>query len=181
MARINVGGDVGDIMVTREGPWIVSALIRLGALLTRKPPTVNHVIILHHKDPLTGRWVGIEGRPSGVGWCDAEARFGQPWTNINVAQPKTAEQRLLIATAAEALVGTRYDWEAIVEAVRVATRIRLRAAAEWPDEAVPGAVVCSSFADWAYERVGLDNPGGNLVTRFTVPADWDQFITDRRW
>lgn len=181
MARYSGGVDVGDVMVTREGPWIVSALIRLGALLTRRPPTVNHVIIVHHKDPLTNRWVGIEGRPSGTGWCDVEARLADRWTNANTAQPKTNEQRLLIATAAEALVGTRYDWEAIAEAVREATRIRVRAALEWPEDAVPGAVVCSSFADWAYERVGLGNPGGNLVTRFTVPADWDRFMIDRRW
>ncbi len=171
----------GDVMVTREGPWVVSALIRLGAWLTGRPPTVNHVIIVHHKDPLTGNWVGIEGRPSGTGWCDLSQRLGDEWTNINIFQPKTNEQRYLIATAAEALVGTRYDWEAIGEAVQEATRLRIRAADEWPENAVPGAVVCSSFADWAYERVGLPNPGGAAKTRFTVPADWDQFITKEEW
>lgn len=177
MARYNVGGDVGDVMVTREGPWIISFAIRLGAWLTGRPATVNHVIIIHHKDPLTGRLVGIEGRPSGTGWCDATERFGQRWTNINTRQPKTEEQRLLIAKACEALIDTRYDWIAIAEAAQEATRLRLKAAEEWPDDAVPGAVICSSLADWAYEKVGLPNPGGPALTRFTTPGHWDAFIT----
>lgn len=167
---------IGDVIVTREGHPLISWAIRLGARLMGLPANVNHVIIVHHLDELTGRWVGIEGRPSGTGWCDVSARLGHPLTNANTSQPKTEAQRYLVATAAEALVGTRYDWEAIAEAARQATRIRVRAAAEWPEDAVPGAVVCSSFADWAYERVGLDNPGGDVLTRFTTPGHWDLFM-----
>lgn len=176
MARFSGEVGVGDVLVTREGPAVVSWAIRLGARLMGLPAFVNHVIIVHHRDPLTGRWVGVEGRPSGTGWCDVTARLAHPLTNANTLQPKTTDQRYLIATAAETLVGTTYDWGAIAEAARQATRLRLRAAAEWPEDAVPGAVICSSFADWAYERVGLDNPGGSLVTRFTTPGHWDQFM-----
>lgn len=172
---------IGDVIVTREGPWIISWGIRLGARLMGLPSHVNHVIIVHHRDPLTGKWVGIEGRPSGTGWCDVQARLDGPLTNANTAQPKTEAQRYLIATAAEVLVGTRYDWGAIAEAARQATRLRVKAAREWPDDAVPGAVICSAFADWAYERSGLDNPGGHVLTRFTTPGHWDRFIMEGRF
>jgi hypothetical protein len=172
---------VGDVVVTREGHPLISSLIRLGAWLTGRPPTVNHVIVVHHQDPLTGRWVGIEGRPSGTGWCDVQSRLDDRWTNANTGQPKTEAQRFLVARAAEALITTAYDWAAIGDAISAAARFRVYAAAEWPEDAVPGAVVCSSFADWAYERVGLPNPGGAARTRLTVPGDWDRFITDRRW
>jgi hypothetical protein len=172
---------IGDVLVTREGKWWISWGIRLGAKLMNLPAFCNHVIIVHHLDPATGRWVGIEGRPSGTGWCDVGERLNQPLTNANNQQPKTEDQRFLIAKAAESLVDTAYDWEAIAEAARQATHIRLRAALEWPENAVPGAVVCSSFADWAYERVGLPNPGGNAFTRFTTPGHWDEFILERGW
>jgi hypothetical protein len=172
---------IGDVIVTREGPWILSAAIRLGARLMGLPSFVNHVIIVHHKDLVTGRWVGIEGRPSGTGWCDVQARLDGPLTNANTAQPKTEAQRYLVARAAEALVGTAYDWTAIVEAADEALRLRVAAAKEWPEDAVPGAVICSALADWAYETVGLDNPGGHLLTRFTTPGHWDRFIMDGRF
>jgi len=125
--------------------------------------------------------VGIEGRPSGTGWTDVTARLAGPLTNANTLQPKTEDQRYLIATAAESLINTTYDWTAIAEAARWALHIRLQAAAEWPEDAVPGAVVCSSFADWAYERVGLGNPGGTALTRFTVPGHWDRFMIEGKW
>lgn len=172
---------VGDVIVTREGKWWISWAIRVGAKMANLPTFVNHVIVVHHIDPLTGRWVGIEGRPSGTGWCDVEERLKHPLTNANTEQPKTEGQRFLVAKAAESLVDTAYDWEAIAEAARQATRIMLRAAAEWPEDAVPGKVICSSFADWAYEQVGLANPGGNLVTRFITPGHWDQFMIEREW
>jgi hypothetical protein len=181
MARFAGELGIGDVIVTREGPWLISWAIRLGARLMNLPTLVNHVIIVHHVDPLTGRWVGIEGRPSGVGWTDVTARLTHPLTNANTFQAKTGEQRYLVATAAEALVGTAYDWGAIAEAARQATRLRVRAAAEWPEDATPGAVICSAFADWAYERVGLANPGGQSMTRFTTPGHWDRFMIDGEW
>jgi hypothetical protein len=176
VARFKGTVGVGDVIVTREGPWIISAAIRLGAKLMGLPAYCNHVIIVHHRDPITGRWVGIEGRPSGTGWCDVESRLTDPLTNANAAQYKTEAQRFLIARAAESLIGTAYDWGAIGEAAREATRLRVLAAAEWPDDAVPGSVICSSLADWAYEKVGLDNPGGKAMTRFTTPGHWDAFM-----
>lgn len=181
MARFKGEIGVGDVMVTREGPRVVSWVIRFGARLMGLPNQANHVIIVHHIDPLTGRWVGIEGRPSGTGWCDVTARLSHPLVNVNTAQPKTEEQRFLVAKAAESLIDSTYDWAAIAEAAQQATRLRVRAAAEWSEDAVPGAVICSSFADWAYERVGLANPGGFLFTRFTTPGHWDKFMLGEEW
>lgn len=179
MSRFQGEVGIGDVIVTREGPAVISWFIRLGARLMGLPSQVNHVIIVHHKDPVTGRWIGIEGRPSGTGWCDVTARLSHPLTNANTAQPKTEEQRFLVAHAAESLINTGYDWAAIAEAAKWALRLRVWAAKEWPeDDAVPGAVICSSFADWAYERVGLDNPGGTHMTRFTTPGHWDKFMVD---
>ena len=107
---------------------------------------------------------------------DIGTRLSQPLTNANTAQYKTEDQRYLVARAAESLIDTSYDWVAIAEAAREATRLRGLAAAEWPDNAVPGSVICSSLADWAYEKVGLDNPGGSKMTRFTTPGHWDAFM-----
>jgi hypothetical protein len=172
---------VGDVICTREGAWWISGAIRLGARLLGLPAFVNHVIIVHHWDSEHNSWVGVEGRPGGVGWVDITSRLSQPLTNANNQQEKSEGQRYLIAKAAESLLNVAYDWQAIAEDARIAARMWLRAAEEWPDDAVPGHVVCSSFADWAYEKVGLSNPGGNSQTRFTTPGHWDKFIIGKEW
>lgn len=181
MVRYNGTVNVGDIVCTREGKWWISGAIRLGARLLGLPAFVNHVIIVHHFDNVANRWIGIEGRPGGVGWVDLTDRLVNPLTNANTEQPKREEHRYLIAKAAESLLGAPYDWNAIAEDARIAARLWLRTAEEWPEEAVPGHVVCSSFADWAYEKVGLANPGGSSMTRFTTPGHWDRFIIGREW
>lgn len=180
MSRYTGTVNVGDIICTREGKWWISGAIRLGARLLNLPAFTNHVIIVHHKDE-RGMWQGIEGRPGGVGWVDMTERLQYPLTNANNEQPKTEAQRYLIAKAAEALVNVPYDWAAIAEDTRIALRLRTRVVQEWPESEVPGQVVCSSFADWAYEKVGLANPGGREQTRFTTPGHWDQFIIEKGW
>jgi len=180
MPRYTGDVNVGDVICTREGKWWISGAIRLGARLLNLPAFTNHVIIVHHRDE-RGMWQGIEGRPGGVGWVDMTERLRYPLTNSNNEQPKTEAQRYLIAKAAEALVNVPYDWAAIAEDTRIALRLRTRVVQEWPEEQVPGQVVCSSFADWAYEKVGLANPGGREQTRFTTPGHWDQFMIEKGW
>jgi hypothetical protein len=173
--------EVGDVLVTREGPWWASGAIRLGAWLTDRPSVCNHVIVAHHQDAQGVLW-GIEGRPGGVGWRDLSEPLRWPLTNANTQQPKTNEQRLMIATAMEGLFATPYDWNAIKAHVREALRLwEPHGPVEWKDHEAPGHVVCSSLADWAYEEVGLPNPGGDLITRMTTPGDWDRFIMDKEW
>lgn len=175
---------IGDVLVTREGPWWVSAVIRLGARLSGRPAYCNHAIIVHHTDENGTLW-GIEGRPGGVGWRDLSGPLSWKLTNANNHQPKSDDQRYMIAVAAESLLGVGYDWRAIAEHVVMAMKIfrhlpRLLGK-EWNQDQVPGHVVCSSFADWAYEQVGLANPGGDENTWLTTPGDWDQFMIDEGW
>lgn len=180
MPRFSGTLGVGDVLVTREGPWWVSFGIRLSGLVKRhRPDAVNHVIVVHHVDP-QGRWWGIEGRPGGVGWRDLTDISRAAATNANTGQPKTETQRFLIAVAAEKLLGTPYDWDAIAADARMAVKL-WRASKDWADGETPGHVVCSSFADWAYEQVGLANPGGNAGTRWTTPGDWDFWISRQGW
>jgi len=173
---------IGDILVTREGSWYVSGAIRLGAKLMGLPSYVNHAIIVHHQDEQGVMW-GIEGRPGGVGWRDLTMPLKGTLTNANNLQPKTEDQRYLIAVAAESLFATPYDWAAIAEHTREALRLWevVPRIAEWKDAEVPAHVVCSSFADWAYEQVELSNPGGKSMTRMTTPGHWDRFMMRKEW
>jgi hypothetical protein len=171
---------VGDVLITREGPWWVSAAIRFGAWLAGTPAFCNHAIIVHHQNP-DGTWIGIEGKPGGVDWRDLTGPLTWTLTNANNAQPKTEAQRYLIAKASESLLHAVYDWDAIVTDAQTAARWIWHKAREWQPGEIPSAVVCSSFADWAYEQVGLANPGGPEVTRMTTPGDWDRFIQDEEW
>lgn len=184
MPRYNTGVPVGigDVLVTREGPWFVSAAIRLGARIARLPAACNHAIIVHHQDENGVMW-GIEGKPGGVGWRDLTGPLSWELTNANNEQPKTDEQRFLIAAAAESLFATPYDWAAIAEHTREALTLwkTFPSLPEWRDGESPAHVVCSSFADWSYEKVGLSNPGGDKLTRMTTPGHWDRFMMNKEW
>lgn len=174
-------GDVaiGDVIVTREGAWWASAAIRFGALLRHRPAYCNHAIIVHHKDENGALW-GLEGRPGGVGWRDLSGPLSWPLTNANNRQPKTDEQRARITELALTMIGRPYDWKGIAEDTREALHLAwsIPLAREWKDGEVPGQVVCSSFADWVYETLGLGNPNGGKITRMTSPGDWDAFMID---
>jgi hypothetical protein len=186
MTRFSGTIDVGDVLVTREKGWPWSDLIRLGEAFAHTPALCNHVIIAHHMDEQGTFW-GIEGRPGGVGWRDLSEPLGWPLTNANNAQPKTREQRLEIAVCCEALLGTPYDWAGIAEDTRNALtgfwggHWAPQIAGEWSDGQTPAHVVCSSLADFAYEKVGLLNPGGTRRTRMTTPGDWDKFCIKQEW
>lgn len=173
---------IGDVLVTREGKWFASGAIRFGALLRNRPAFCNHVIVVHHRDENGTLW-GIEGRPGGVGWRDLTESLKHPLTNANNAQPKTDAQRAEIADIMIMMLGTPYDWAGIAEDTRQALRLtwKIPIAKEWKDQEVPGQVVCSSLADWAYEKVGLANPGHGQITRTTTPGDWDHFMITRGW
>jgi hypothetical protein len=173
---------VGDVIVTREGHPLVSWLIRLGGRLRGGRGMVNHAIVVHHRDP-AGRLWGIEGRPGGVGWREITPKLLEhPATNANTGQPKTDEQRLLVAAAAHRLLGAAYDWRAISDAARQAARLwRVFKGEDWPDGQTPVQVMCSALADWAYEEVRLPSPRGTDGTRWTTPEDWDLFTTREGW
>lgn len=171
----------GDVVLTRSKGW-VGWIIRFGAALLDRPNVRNHVVVVHHEDASGTLW-GLEGRPGGVGWVDMTRVMRQPLTSTNAAQPKTWAQRDDICRVVESMVQRPYDWTAIGQAAMEALRMdRLWRAEEFSEAGeVPGQVICSALADWAYERVGLPSPGGSQRTRFTTPADWDLFIQSRAW
>lgn len=170
----------GDVLITRSGGRF-PRLIRLGAALRDQPNIGNHVLVLSHLDA-AGRWQGLEGRPGGVGWTDCTDHLAHPWTVSNAAQRKTDDQRAdVVGTMRDVLLGTPYDHVGIAsDAVHALGLDKIWQAREWDGDAPP-RVVCSSAADYTYERVGLANPGGNTLTRRTKPADWHAFIIEGGW
>lgn len=171
----------GDVLLTRGSAW-TSRLIRFGAALLGRPNLHNHVIVFHHYDALGVPW-GIEARAEGVGWIDLTHTLKSRWLASNADQPKTAADREFICNTVEAIIGTPYDWAAIVADAFEALHInRFWQAEEFPEDGrLPYGTVCSALADWAYEQRGLDNPGGATKTRLTSPADWTAFIATRDW
>ena len=175
----------GDVLVVHDGgfwAWV----IRLGPWLrnklygTNEPTKWNHVLIVMPPDAKGNAWA-IEGRPGGVGWRDLEASgyLTSPLTLSNAEQNKTEEQRAAICEVMQAMADrkTGYDWSAIASDIaRVLTPLwGMRN--KW-GKGVPGHVVCSSAADLAYERVGLDSPKPD---RYCTPWDWATFIVWKEW
>jgi len=172
----------GDVLVTREGGWPWANLIRLGEAFAGTPAVCNHVIVASHIDD-NGTYWGIEGRPGGVGDRDLSGPLNWPLTNANNQQPKTPAQRIEIVAIMRQFLGRPYDWQGIAEDTREALHLAwtIPLASEWKDGQVPGHVVCSSVADYAYEKVGLSNPGGGKITRMTTPGNWDRFMMTKGW
>lgn len=165
----------GDVLLVRTNS-LTSTLIRFGSALRDAPDISNHVAVVHHTD-LHGTVWCVEGRPGGVGWRDATAYLQSPWTVSNAAQPKTPEQRKTVCDVMQAMLGTPYDWTAIVADAAADLRIRLPWEPVWRGT-VPGQVVCSSAAWFAYSKAALKSPAGG---RACQPSDWDQFIITKAW
>lgn len=165
----------GDVLVVRDaGFW--AWWIRFGERLRGKPHDWNHVVIAHHVDAAGTFW-GIEGRPGGVGWRDLRSYLGAEITLTNRLQGKSDSQRASICQAAEALLGVRYDWPAIVmDGLRMIDPLWQMRDVWGPG--VPGQIVCSSLADYIYERVGLVTPA---TDRWCTPGDWAELIESRGW
>jgi hypothetical protein len=106
-----------------------------------------------------------------------------PLTNANNTQPKTDDQRAQLAEIMVEMLGRPYDWRGIAEDTRQALHLvwGRSLALEWAEGEIPGQVVCSSLADFAYEKVGLQNPGGGKITRATTPGDWDAWMIEHDW
>jgi hypothetical protein len=178
----------GDVLVMAvPGGWfkkLIRFFIQLQAWLTGAPARQDHVAILTHQDQAMNWWC-IEGKPSSVGYVRADKYLRHESLVTNAEQSKTDEQRDLIVKVATELLGTPYDWEAIltlgVRAARVSRLWDLAVAKDWGETEIPVHVICSSLADLAYERAGLASPGGTTGTRFTRPTDWVRFCDDREW
>ena len=172
----------GDVLAlrsaTKEPYWRDPAWwIRLGAAVRNQPDLSNHIAIAHHVDAHGTLWC-IEGRPGGAGWVDATRYLKSAGLLTNVEQPKTTAQREIVCHTMVALIGTGYDWEAIVADGLNDVGVKIPGwQANW-NGTVPVHVVCSSLAAYGYAKAGLKCPSGD---RLVQPADWDTFILDKAW
>lgn len=167
----------GDLLLTRSSKGEGAKAIRIGEAILDDPNTVNHVIIVQKRDN-AGRLWGIEGRPGGVGWVDLHNHLDSPWTINNVGQQKNNEQRKRITQLAKTLLGEPYDWVGIgLDVMRAIHADSLWASDQWGPEA-PAHVVCSSFADYVYEKIGLETPKAD---RLCMPSDWARLIIENGW
>jgi hypothetical protein len=167
----------GDLLCVRS-PGLAGKLIRIGAEIAGRPGLANHVAVVHHTDAKGICWC-LEGRPGGVGWRDAADYLRSPYTIANTGQPKTRMQRAGVCTTVRVMLGTAYDWEAIAADAGMAFGLR----DIWGERAggtLPGEVVCSSLAAYAYDRNGLAAPAPADYAHVT-PGDWVALIMEHRW
>lgn len=175
----------GDILAVRSpglGPRLIRAGAGLRELITGQPePNLeNHIAVVHHIDPHGSLWV-IEGRPGGVGWRQADDYLRSPWTVHNALQPKTPAQRKTVCDTMRSLLGTPYDWEAIIADAAGAFGLEHAWEPTWHGQ-IPGHVDCSSLAAYGYTKAFLRRPDPAADGRETTPADWVAFsITNRFW
>lgn len=178
----------GDVLSVWTGNGIVQNLIRVGEALRGQPAVANHVVVLTHIDQ-KGRWIGIEGRPGGVGCVDATTALSSNLTRSNHAQPRdngNGQNALFLASCARSL-GIGYDWVGIAEDTLDALKLHDMTAVidplwEWPSKgnALPGHVVCSSLAAMLYERVGWGHPDLGKE-RVCEPSDWWSWSDSHAW
>ena len=165
------------MLAVRGSGW-AGKLIRLGAALCDQPNLDAHIAVVHHRDSHGTLWC-VEGRPSGVGWRDASDYLTSKWTLTNAAQPKTGANRDAVCATMTAMLGTRYDWDAIAADAGHAFGLNTAWVPDFKTGQIPGAVVCSSLAAYAYSKNGLAHPPGE--DRQITPADWDTFILTQAW
>lgn len=174
----------GDILAVRGAGW-TGRVIRFGAALRElvtgnpEPNLDGHIAVVHHRDQAGTLWC-LEGRPGGVGWRDARDYLHSPWTVSNVGQAKTAAQRQLVCATMFALIGTQYDWQAIAADAAGAFGLDKVWRPTWHGT-VPGHVVCSSAAAYAYMKAALERPDPGQDGREVSPADWLALILASGW
>lgn len=174
----------GDILaVNTHSFW--GWFIRLGAWLRGQDSKHDHIVVIYGRDEV-GVLRGLEARPGGVGWVNVTRDYDHAYFVANVGQPKTEEQRTFIAENAKLMLGTPYDWSAIVVAgATVIGAARWRAAkvlldrwqlivAAYPTDKAPLQVMCASYAVWLTHHApdpALDYPNQHGAS-WTTPADW---------
>jgi hypothetical protein len=178
----------GDVLAVWSSNSAAGTLIRIGAVLRGRPGVANHVAVITHQDQ-RHRWIGIEGRPGGVGPVDVTGWLGDSRTRSNHGQPRPGGDRSLntFLGSCAASLGLAYDWTGIAEDVLKACQLENLAEAidplwRWPvkHDLLPGNVVCSSLAAMLYARVGWARPEAGKE-RTVTPADWWDWSDRKLW
>lgn len=177
-------GDVLCIADNTKAGYFIRLRGKLPWMRRRTPLSggkFSHVAVVMHTDKFGLPW-GIEGKPSNVEFVELTKYLKDPDTLSNRNQPKTDEQRQSVVKTMLSLYAVKYDWRAIGElGVKTFGHSIFWLAQEWKDDQTPDTVICSSSVDGAYERAGLQNPGGEMLTRQSTPDDWGQFILENGW
>jgi hypothetical protein len=169
------------VIVLRTKFWYAK-IIEIADILRGKTPA-NHVAVFTHVDAAGTPWC-VQGEPGGVGWQQAGDYLSDYRTLTNAGQTKTQDQRDTIRSAVVKLAGLRvpYDWAAIAE--DALDEIFPRMQSLWHKGAtgvVPGHVVCSSLAAWAYGAARLSSPADSGDWRWVMPSDWADFIEENHY
>jgi hypothetical protein len=178
----------GVILAVWSSNSFFGTVIRLGAVLRGRPGVANHVIVVTHQDQ-AGRWMGIEGRPGGVGPVDCTPFLADSRTRGNHAQPRPndAGQLEVFLASCAASLGIDYDWVGIGQDTARSIGLHNLAKAIDPlwrwggnDKELPGHVVCSSLAAMLYKLTGWASPEPG-AERQTTPAQWWDWADRQLW
>jgi len=177
----------GDVLAVGGGQGTFAKLIRIGGVISGGAGVANHVIVVTHQDA-KDRWMGIEGRPGGVGEVDCTRWLADRLTRTNHGQPKPGGQPAMdrfLASAADSF-GLKYDWVGIAQDTALILGRKNFAEAidplwQWPskDGELPGAVVCSALAAMLYNIVGWAHPPGE--ERNCRPQHWWSWNDAEEW
>lgn len=172
----------GLVLGVRTDHSFGSEMIRFGSALLDEPNLINHIAVLDHQDK-HGTWWALEGRPGGVGWRDATAYLSAAYTVSNQHQPIDDHLCASICFWMQDLINTQYDWDAIVgDGLR---DLHLPVIPDpWAEKTgygeVPGHVVCSSAATFAYIKAGVAHPEYADMAHIE-PSDWLRFIITNKY
>jgi hypothetical protein len=178
----------GDVLAVVQ-PGLFGKVIQVFERLQGKPDIANHVVIVSGQDA-QGRWIGVQGKPSGVGMVELSVYLNDSRTRSNHDQPRPNNANQLASVLASEAKSLKigYDWVGIAQ--DALDTVHLYDFAEdlnplwaWPDPeggSLPGHVVCSSLASWLYESVGWAHPKEG-ADRTCEPADWWSWSDKKQW
>jgi hypothetical protein len=178
----------GDVLAV-PGGGTPGWLIGIGEAIAGKPSLAEHVVIVTHQDQ-KGRWMGIEGRPGGVGPRDITPYLTDTRARSNYLQARRNDHGQLstfLLGCAKSL-GIQYDWLGIAEDLSNVVAPDLSGAIDalwrWPSDKnlLPGHVVCSSLAAMLYDlpAVGWQHPDLGKE-RTCLPVDWWNWSDSEGW
>jgi|SRR5215831_962034 len=189
MANLIPAAPSDVLAVHGKGSSLGQRLIRIGGIMRGHTGVANHVKIVTHQDKL-GRWMGIEGKPGGVGLTDCTPDLNDRLTRSNHGQPRSGGDKAMEAFLADCakIFGVQYDWVGIemdtLQAVGGEDLARLIDHLwRWPtkDGLLPGHVVCSSAAAILYTRRGWAEPTGKDPDRTCTPPQWWDWSDGKQW